>query len=213
MKILPQIGWITGTQIFHEVILKLQIFCAHISWTSIVLRVLSSANHFWYIVSHVCVVTIVKPIYYGYTIWAAKFGKFCKLNTVDTKNWCPWNFRGFLMNWIYLSETLLGPIGYFFDGQKSQKRAKGFCFEVNFAHFCLPVFCVTLFLENHSIFSHKILCSCSWYNISGQYIQTMPLVCWGPIWGILEAYFGICTYFSWYLSNILSWNFVQVFLE
>ena len=207
-------------------ILKLQIFFEEIFWTSVVLKVLSSANYIWYILSHVCVVTIVTyvllhgagaytDIYFKDTQFGrgTKFGKFIKSNTVDTKNWCPWNFRGFLMNWIYLSETLLGPIGYFFDGQKSQKRAKGFCFEVNFAHFCLPVFCITLFLENHSIFSHKILCSCSWHNISGQYIQTMPLVCWGPIWGILEAYFGICTYFSWYLSNILSWNFVQVFLE
>ena len=169
-----------------------------------------------------CFMTYLKAMEQGHiltytlkvhNLGGTKFGKLIKFNTVDTKNWCPWDFRGFLMNWIYLSEFLLGPTWHFFDGQKPQKRAEGFCFGVNFAHFRLPVFCVTLFLENHSIFSHKILCSCSWYNISGQYIQTMPLVCWGPIWGILEAYFGICTYFSWYLSNILSWNFAQVFLE
>ena len=27
-----------------------------------------------------------------------KFGKFSKFNTVDIKNRCPWNFRGFMMN-------------------------------------------------------------------------------------------------------------------
>ena len=66
-------------------------------------------------------------------------------------------------NWIYLSETLLGPTRHLFDGQKRQKKAEGFWFGVNFIHFCLSVFLVTLFLENHSIFSHEILYSCSFY--------------------------------------------------
>ena len=93
-----------------------------------------------------------------------KFGNFSKFNSVDTKNWCPLNFRGFLMNWIYLSETLLEPTAHFLDGQKRRKREEGFWFGVDFTHFCLSVFYVTLFLENHSIFSHEILHSCSWYN-------------------------------------------------
>ena len=115
-----------------------------------------------------------------------KFGKFSKFNTVGTNNWCPWNFRGFRMNWIYLSETLLGPTGHFSNGQKRQKRAEGFWFGVNFTHFCLSVVYVNLFLENHSIVSHEILYSCPWYKIGGQYIQTMAPVCWRPYWG----YFG-----------------------
>ena len=106
--------------------------------------------------------------------------------TVGTNNWCPWNFRGFRMNWIYLSETLLGPTGHFSNGQKRQKRAEGFWFGVNFTHFCLSVVYVNLFLENHSIVSHEILYSCPWYKIGGQYIQTMAPVCWRPYWG----YFG-----------------------
>ena len=115
-------------------------------------------------------------------------------------------------NWIYLSETLLEPTGHFFNGQKRQQKAERFWFGVNFTHFCLSVFYVTLFLENHSIFSHEILHSCSWHIIRGQYTQTMPPLWWGPFFGIFGAYFGICTYFSWYLFNILPWNFAQVFL-
>ena len=91
---------------------------------------------------------------------------------------------------------MLGPTGHFVDGQKPQKRAEGFWFRVRFIHFCLSVFYVALFLENHSIFSHEILHSYSWYNIGGQYTQTMPPVYWGPFWGILGSYFNICTYFS-----------------
>ena len=129
-----------------------------------------------------------------------KFGKFIKFNSVDTKNWCPWNFRGFLMNWIYLSETLLGPIGHFFDGQNPKKRAEGFCYGVNFAHFCLPVFCVTLFLESHSIFFHKILYSCSWYNIGGQYIQTRPIL------ANVLIFLDICPIFCHEILFRCSWN-------
>ena len=105
------------------------------------------------------------------------WGKFCEFYIVDSKNWCPWNFKGFLMttkfntskipwvfsvvfwffdtvffyqnqtvlncswtsqsncrfvplflkkNWIYWSETLLGPTGHFFDDQKCQKKAERF---------------------------------------------------------------------------------------
>ena len=98
-------------------------------------------------------------ILWRYTIWGVtKFGKFSKFNTVDTKI-SKRNFRDFLMNWIYLSETFLGPTGHFFDSQKCQKRIERFWFGVNFTHFCFPVFYVTLFLENHSIFSHEILYS------------------------------------------------------
>ena len=94
---------------------------------------------------------------------------------------------------------------------KTPKKGRGILVWVNFAHFCLSVFYVTLFLENHSIFSHEILYSCSWYNIGGQYIQTKPPICCGPFWGILGTYFGIGTYFSRHLFNILSCNFVQMF--
>ena len=100
------------------------------------------------------------------------------------------------MNRIYLSETLLELTGHFFDGQKCQKRSEGFWFGINFIHFCLSVFYVILFLENHLIFSHEILCSCSWYNIGDRYTQKISPVCWGPFWGILGVYFGICTNFS-----------------
>ena len=121
-----------------------------------------------------------------------------------------WNFRGFLINWIYLSETLLGPTRHFFDGQKRQKRAEGFWFGVNFTHFCLSVFYVTLFLENHSIFFHEILNSCSWYNIGTQYIQTMPPVCWGPFWGPILAYIhiflDICLIFCHEILFRCSWH-------
>ena len=96
--------------------------------------------------------------------------------------------------------------------KNAKKRAEGFWFGVNFIHFCLSVFYVNLFLENHPIFSHEILYNCSWYDIGGQYTQTIPPGCCGQFWGIFGAYFGICTYLYWYLFNILSWNFVQVFL-
>ena len=91
-------------------------------------------------------------------------------------------------NWIYLFETLLGPIRHFFDGQKRQK-AEGFWFGVYFSHFCLSVFYVTLFLENHSIFFDEILYSCSWYNIGGQYTQTMAPVSLAPFFGVFWGLF------------------------
>ena len=185
--------------------------------------------HLMYIVTcmccnhcNICFMTYLKAMEQGHiltytlkvhNLGGTKFGKLIKFNTVDTKNWCPWDFRGFLMNWIYLSEFLLGPTWHFFDGQKPQKRAEGFCFGVNFAHFRLPVFCVTLFLENHSIFSHKILYSCSWYNIDGQYIQTMPPVCWGlfgvfwrPILAYVLIFLDICPIFCHEILLRCSWN-------
>ena len=127
-----------------------------------------------------CVMTYLKAMVQGHILTytlkvqnlgggVTKFGKFSKFNSVDTKNWCPWNFRGFQMNWIYLSETLLEPTAHFFNGQKRRKKEEGFWFGVNFTHFCWPVFYVTLFLENHAVFSLEILHSCSWYNIGGQY--------------------------------------------
>ena len=177
----------------------------------------------WVCCNHcnICVMTYLKAMGQGHiltytlkvhNLGGTKLSKFSKFNTADTKNWRPWNFRGFLINWIYLSETLLGPTGHFFNGQKRQKRAERFWFGVFFTCFCLSVFCYFISWQYLSIFSHEILKSCSWYNIGGQYIQTMPPVCWGPFWGILGAYFGIYAYFSWYLFNILSWNFVQLFL-
>ena len=74
----------------------------------------------------------------------------------------------------------------FLRWSKTPKKAEGFWFGVYFSHFCLSVFHVTLFLENHSIFFHEILYSCSWYNIGGQYTQTMVPVSLGPFFG----YFG-----------------------
>ena len=58
---------VAGLQVlksFYEVVLKLQIFCAHLPWTSIASRVLSSANYIWDILSHVFALTIVT-----YALW------------------------------------------------------------------------------------------------------------------------------------------------
>ena len=79
---------------------------------------------------------------------------------------------------------MLGSIGHFFDGQKRQKRQRDSGFGVDFTHFCFSVSDVTLFLENHSMFSHEVFYSCSWYNIGTQYTLTMPLVYLGLCWGM-----------------------------
>ena len=79
---------------------------------------------------------------------------------------------------------MLGSIGHFFDGQKRQKRQRDSGFGVDFTHFCFSVSDVTLFLENHSMFSHEVFYSCSWYNIGTQYTLTMPPVYLGLCWGM-----------------------------
>ena len=123
----------------------------------------------------------------------------------------PIKFQGFSDELIRFIWNFAGTYWAFRGWSKTPKKGRGSFVWVNFTHFCLSVFYVNLFLENHSIFCHEILYSFCWYNNGGQYIQTMPSICWGPFWDILGTYFGIGTYFSWYLFNILSCNFLQMF--
>ena len=142
-----------------------------------------------------------------------KFGKFIKSSTVDTKNWCPWNFRGFLMNWIYLSETLLGPIGYFFDGQKSQKRAEGFCFEVNFAHFVCQYFVLLYFLRIIQYFLIKFCAVVLGIILVVNTFKQCPWsagdlfgVFWRPILAYVLIFLDICPIFCHEILFRCSWN-------
>ena len=98
----------------------------------------------------------------------------------------PIKFQGFSDELIRFIWNFAGTYWAFRGWSKTPKKGRGSFVWVNFTHFCLSVFYVNLFLENHSIVSHEILYSCPWYKIGGQYIQTMAPVCWGPYWG----YFG-----------------------
>ena len=62
----------------------------------------------------------------------------------------------------------------------------------------------TLFLENHSIFSDETLHSCSWYNIGGQYAQTIPRYAggyFGVFWGPILAYVLFSLISIWHNSD------------
>ena len=105
----------------------------------------------WVCCNHcnICVMTYLKAMGQGHiltytlkvhNLGGTKLSKFSKFNTADTKNWRPWNFRGFLINWIYLSETLLGPTGHFFNGQKRRGQR-----DFGLGYF-LPVFVCQYFM-------------------------------------------------------------------
>ena len=149
-----------------------------------------------------------------HNLGGTKLSKFSKFNTADTKNWRPWNFRGFLINWIYLSETLLGPTGHFFNGQKRQKRAERFWFGVFFTCFCLSVFYVTLFLDN--IFQYFLMKF--WRVVLGITLVVSTFkqchqcagdhfgVFWGPILAYMLIFLDICSIFCHEILFSCSWH-------
>ena len=106
-------------------------------------------------------------------------------------------------NWICLFETLLGPIRHFFDGQKRQKRQRDFGLGYILAIFVCQYFMLLYFLRIIQYFFMKF-CSCSWYNIGGQYTQTMAPVSLGPfLW-----FFGVL---FWHMY-LLFFMYVQYFV-
>ena len=114
--------------------------------------------------------------------------------------------------------ALLGARPFFWEG------GRGFG---SFWHIYIYIYIyVTLFLENCSIFSHKILYKCSWYYSDGHctikkliknIFQIMLLsaarpygVIWGPFWHVLLYFLRTIQYFIMkfctYVLGILWWS-------
>ena len=115
-------------------------------------------------------------------------------------------------NWIYLFETLLGPIRHFFDGQKRQKRQRDFGLGYILAIFVCQYFMLLYFLRIIQYFFMKFCTVVLGIILVVNTLKQWPLSPWGHFFGFLGYYFGICIYFSLCMFNILSWNFVQLFL-
>ena len=160
-------------------ILKLQIFCAHISWTSIVLRVFSSANYIWYILSHVSVVTIAANLLwhisrpwargiYWHTLKVHNLGEggrvlnLANLANLRHQKLMPREFQGFhdelnIFIWNFAGTYWTFP-RWSTKSKKKKKKCRGILDWDKFYPFLFVsmfVFYVTLFLENHSIFLKK----------------------------------------------------------
>ena len=163
-------------------ILKLQIFCAHISWTSIVLRVFSSANYIWYILSHVSVVTIAANFLwhisrpwargiYWHTLKVHNLGEggrvlnLANLANLRHQKLMPKEFQGFhdelnIFIWNFAGTYWTFPRWSTKSKKKKKKNVEGFWIGISFTHFCLSVclfFMLLYFLRIIQYFSRNFV--------------------------------------------------------
>ena len=127
-------------------------------------------------------------------------------------------------DWLYFSETLLGPIRPFLNDHKHQNffswmpcspaLVGGGYFGANFAHFCLSVFYVFFYLLRiiqyflTKFFTVVFGISLRITTLKNFFYIMSPL-CWASFWDIFGPILTNC---SWYLSSIFSWNFGQMLL-
>ena len=78
-----------------------------------------------------------------------KFGKFSRFISVDTKNWCPWDFKGFMINWIFA-----GTYWTFRRWSKTPKKGRGILVSGTFYPFLfVSILCCFISWEPFNIFS------------------------------------------------------------
>ena len=124
LKVFLKVAGLQVLKPFNEVILKLQIFCTHIlnfnnfkssQFCKLYLKCIVTymcCNH-----CNICIMIYHKAMGQRHILthtlevhnlgggagggWVGgevtKFGKFSNFNTIYTQNWCPWNFRDFMM--------------------------------------------------------------------------------------------------------------------
>ena len=134
---------------------------------------------------------------------------------------CSWNRQSnclfvllFLKkNWIYLFETLLGPIRHFFDGQKRQKRQKDFGLGYILAIFVCQYFMLLYFLRIIQYFFMKFCTVVLGIILVVNTLKQWPLSPRGHFLGFFGAYFGICTYFFFIFVQYFVMNFCTGVLE
>ena len=172
MNVLLQSGGLLVLKLFYEVILKLQIFCAHIFWNSITLRVLSSANYIWYILSHVCVVTIVTYVLWHisrpwgrgmywhilkrYRIWGGEYyiWQVQQIWFSWHQKLMPMKFQGFSNELNIFIWNLAGTYCAFLRWSKTPKKGRGILVWGKFYPFLfVSILCYFISWEPFNIFS------------------------------------------------------------